>query len=446
MIDKLRAVLASKLLPGGFIRNVVTLMTGTILAQVLTIIVAPILTRIYLPADYGALALYSSIISVLAVISCGRYEIAIVIPDNEEEASSLFILSLILGVIIGLVLVVLILVCRRWIPIWFPSQISCIWLIPINVVLMSLFQTLTYWNIRSKEYRRLAKRQINQSISTATSQIFLAIFKLGERGLIFGSFIGQFIATCVLFWETGKKNWADINKNASMQNIYYVLRKYKKFPLYDSWPSLLDNLTIAMPILFFTYFYSTSESGQLALTLRILAIPATLIGASVSQVYYQKMAAAKNEDTNLSTIVEPTFIGLLGISICFCLVVVFFAPPLFPIVFGSNWVVAGKFAKILAPALALRFIVSPLSSAFAVLNRLELLAIWKVIAAICTAVALLIGTYFNNPNTSILFLMINDLLIYSLYLALIFKISNSSIIRSITYAYKEINRFVSYKG
>jgi O-antigen/teichoic acid export membrane protein len=444
MIDKLRTALAGS----SFVRNVVTLMTGTLLAQIITIIVAPILTRIYSPADYGALALYSSIISILAVISCGRYEIAIVIPDKEEEACSLFVLSLILGAIIGLVLFVVMLVCRRWIPIWFPSQISnniWIWLIPINVILMSLFQTLTYWNIRSKEYRRLAKRQVNQSISTATSQIFLAIFKLGERGLIFGNFIGQFIATSVLFWQTGKKNWADIRKEANKKSIYCVMHKFRKFPLYDSWPSLLDSLTLAMPILFFTYFYGTSESGQLALTLKILAIPSALIGASVSQVYFQKLAAAKNEGLKLSAIVEPTFIGLLGIGISFCLAVVFLAPPLFPIIFGSNWVVSGKFAKILAPALALRFIVSPLSSAFAVLNRLELIAIWKVIAATCTAAALLISTYFNNPNTSVLFLMINDLLIYSLYLALIFKISNSSIIHSITYSYKEINRFIHYK-
>lgn len=415
-------------------------MTGTILAQIITIIAAPILTRIYSPSDYGVLAFYSSIISILAVISCGRYEIAIVIPDNDEEAGSLFILSLLIGLLIVLIIFIIILFVNKWIPIWLPSKniSTWIWLVPINLVIMSLFQALSYWNIRVKEYNRLAKRKVNQSIATALMQILLSVFKLGERGLIVGALIGQSVATGLLMWQTSRTHIKDFRKKISRKKIYSVARKFRKFPLYDSWPSLLDNLTVAMPIIFFTYFYGSSVSGQLALTLNILAIPSALIGASVSQVYFQRLATSQNEGMNPSTVVEPTFIGLLGIGVCFCLLVLLLAPPLFPIVFGSSWVIAGQYARILAPAISLRFIVSPLSSVFAVLNRLELIAMWKVTSIVFTVGSLALSIKFNNPSTSLFFLMVNDLLIYSFYLTLIFKISNSSILHSVKYSYVKL--------
>ena len=179
-------------------------------------------------------------------------------------------------------------------------------------------------------------------------------------------------------------------------------------------------------------------SGQLALTLKILALPSALIGTSVAQVYFQKLAVAKNDGISFADIVQPAFIGLLGIGICFCLAVILLAPPLFPIIFGSDWAISGQYAKILAPALALRFIISPLSSAFAALNRIELAAIWRVVAAIVTTVSLFVSSYYNNPITSLMFLTISDIIIYSLYLYWIFKISNSSLKGSFLYLFNRI--------
>ena len=62
-----------KFMPSSrYARNVITLMTGTGVAQLIPIAVSPILTRIYSPADFGGLALCLALSSISAVVVSGR--------------------------------------------------------------------------------------------------------------------------------------------------------------------------------------------------------------------------------------------------------------------------------------------------------------------------------------------------------------------------------------
>ena len=67
-----------------FSKNVLTLMTGTTIAQAIPIAISPILTRIYTPEDFGVFALYLSIVSILVVFTTGQYDLAIMLPKYEK--------------------------------------------------------------------------------------------------------------------------------------------------------------------------------------------------------------------------------------------------------------------------------------------------------------------------------------------------------------------------
>ena len=69
-----------------FSKNVITLFTGTTLAQALPIAVAPILTRLYTPEDFGVFAIFFSITTLFSTIVTARYELAIVLPHEPAEA------------------------------------------------------------------------------------------------------------------------------------------------------------------------------------------------------------------------------------------------------------------------------------------------------------------------------------------------------------------------
>ena len=73
----------SSLRNSPFVKNVISLMTGTTAAQAIPILISPILTRLYKPEEFGAFALYMAIASVLSVVVSGRYELAVILPEND---------------------------------------------------------------------------------------------------------------------------------------------------------------------------------------------------------------------------------------------------------------------------------------------------------------------------------------------------------------------------
>ena len=83
MISRLKPISANS-------HNILTLMVGTTLSQAVPIAIMPILTRIYTPEDFGLYAIYGAIITILGTIASGRYELAILLPDKDEDAINIF--------------------------------------------------------------------------------------------------------------------------------------------------------------------------------------------------------------------------------------------------------------------------------------------------------------------------------------------------------------------
>jgi len=425
-MDKIRQFINNRLPDGSFARNVVTLMTGTTFAQTLTVIVTPILTRIYKPEDFGILGIYTSIMGVMAIICCGRYEQAIVLPEKDEDASNLGLLSILWTIVSAIFVLIIIIALRREIGslLKAPNIVCWLWVLPINILFIGMFQTLNYWNTRFQQYKVLAARQMTQSFTTAGTQLGLGFLKTLEAGgLIVGQLIGLIVATVYLISSVAIKDFEMIKKSLSKQKLRQVAIQYKKYPIYSMLPSVLDSLTVALPVIFFTKFFDLDITGQYSLGVRLLYLPASLIGAAVAQVYFQKLAEENIRTGNISDIVWNTCKSLFLIVWPFCLILMILGPWLFTFFFGANWMVAGQFCRILAPSIGLRFVVSPLSRVFGVVNRQEVSAFWQVLAFSTTTICLGLSLPFQNAYSSVISLMLNDLLIYSLYLFLIFRVS-----------------------
>ena len=71
--------------PSPFVSNVLKLTSGSIVAQGLGILVAPILTRLFVPEAFGVAALFASITSIIGVVACLRYELSIMLPKTNKE-------------------------------------------------------------------------------------------------------------------------------------------------------------------------------------------------------------------------------------------------------------------------------------------------------------------------------------------------------------------------
>ena len=183
-----------------FSRNVLTLMTGTTIAQAIPIAISPILTRIYTPEDFGVFALFIAITAIFSSIANGRYELAIMLPKKEEDAINIFALGFIITSAISFFLLVLVLIFQNDFVELLQNKSIGIWLyfVPITVFFTGLFNILNHFNNRKKYYKDIANATILKSIVLAIVQLLIGFMKQGVAGLISGQIISQFFANTKL--------------------------------------------------------------------------------------------------------------------------------------------------------------------------------------------------------------------------------------------------------
>ena len=362
-----------KLIPKGiFARRVATLMSGTVLAGAIAAIVVPILTRIYTPEDFGVFALYTSLLGLLSAVVCGRYELAIVLPENDKDAANLLLLSIVICFGVGALILMLVSFFR----VSFAHLLSTcelavwLWFLPLSLVASGLFKTLNFWSTRRSHFKRLAARQIAQSGITATVQIGAGTLctSVSAGGLIGGSIVGQLAAVGKLAWQIGSDEGKFIKRSLDFSNFRRVAKRYKNFPLFDIWSGLLNTASTMLPMLLLGYFFSPLIVGFFALGYQVISVPVGIVGTSIAQVFFPRANDAKRTGT-IDKLTLEIFKRLLGIGFTPILLLTIVAPDLFALIFGSRWFTAGEYLRWMSVWLLFVFISSPLSNIYSIMEK-----------------------------------------------------------------------------
>jgi O-antigen/teichoic acid export membrane protein len=423
----------------SFAANVLTLITGTAVAQGLTIVATPILVRLYTPKDFGLLALLTTIAGTVSIVASWRYETAVVLPDKDEDAVNLLILCLLLVLAMTGLSVLVVDLCHQQITslLGEPELEPWLWTVAPSLLFTGLYQALSYWSTRKQDFQVLALSRVSQFLATIASQISLSFLAAtsGAIGLISGQLFGQFIGAAVLagqIWQIDKTKFKNL---ASFKTIKNQAIKFKKFPIYTSLPSLLDSLALVMPVLFLTNVFGATITGYFALASRIINLPSSLISSSVAQAILPRLAIDKTKTGRTAPLVEKALNKLILLS-CVLFISLQFSPWIFQLFLGANWKTAGIYAKIMAAAVTIRFVVSPLSVVLIAYQKQEILAYWQLAYMVSTAAALGISILYSDPVVSLYFLVGNELILYSIYLILILRVSQANLLNSIRLANK----------
>ena len=382
---------------GSFSAHVLTLMTGTTIAQAIPIAISPILTRLYSPSDFGALALFSSVVSIVAIIATGRYELAIMLPEEDDDAFNIFALSILISSVMSMLSLLIIFVFNSEISTLLGNKDISKWLywVPFSVLLTGFYQAFNYWSSRKKQFERLAVSRISQSAFAATANLSFGYVGLGVSGLIGGSLIGQSCATGVLGWQVwrdDKSSTGSISKNSMMRNA----KRYREFPLINSLHAFSDTVQTSGIVFVISAFFGSNILGFYSLTLKVLRMPLSLIGSSVSQVFFQKASQTYNDGGDLHVLLKKTMIKLSMIALPVLVIVVFFAPEIFALCFGKTWREAGLYAQILSPWIFINFIVSPISQIPIIVNKQKSGLAIGLVYNLSLFVPLLLTSYLNR--------------------------------------------------
>jgi len=397
-----------------FTRNVLTLMTGSTIAQAIPIAISPILTRIYTPEDFGFLALYMSILGFFSTAVTGKYELAIMLPKKDSDAFSIVILSILISLFISLLSFIVIFIFNTQITnILANKEISkWLYLLPISILLTGIYQTLNYWNSRKKRFKILAMGRVLQAGISSTSNLSFGFGGLGGSGLILSGIIGQLLGTSYLFktiWNENKNTVSIFNKF----KIIVMIKKYKKFPLITLPNSLIDSFRLSGISILISNFFTTAVLGQFSLAWRMVQMPMSLIGGSISQVFFQKLSTCNKRDLN--KLIINFIIKASLVSAPLFLILYLFSPDIFQFVFGEEWKIAGEAASTMSLWLFLNFVSSPLSTIYLILNKQEIMIIFSIFYMI---IPLGIIFLFHSQN----FIDVLSYVTYSMSVLLLFII------------------------
>ncbi len=419
-------------LKSKFVSNTAILAMGTAIAQGITFIVTPILTRLYSPEQFGVLSLYMVVFSIASIGSCFSYEPSIMLPEDETEAMKLLIACLGLTIIMaGLSCIIFLLIKSKLTYFFHGADLNAMVLwIPLTFFTVGVFQSFNYWNTRNKRFMNLFASKIWQVGATAAVQAGGGIMiGAGTNILIWGQILGQFVGSFVLAYDTIKSKLKLIgNTLLKPFELTPLLRRYKNFPLYSSWGSLMNMAAFqCVPILFFNFF-GPAAAGFYFLSSRLVGIPMSLAGNAVGQVLFQRTSEEIAQGHSISKLVSKVIGHSILIWVPFFLILSLIAPTAFSIFFGAKWKIAGYYVQGFAPLFLLQLITSPVSVILLVLNKQRVVTIIQAFLLSGAVFSLVIAKHISdNPVVSITIYSIVQTLIYLAYLFTIMRYSATSV-------------------
>ena len=397
----------------------ITLMTGTTIAQAIPVLASPILTRLYSPSEFGIWTLYMTMLNVLGAAATGRYEVTVALPDKEKEAATLLCISILTAALYGIALFFPVIIWGNTIlTILNQPQLNYfLYFLPFSITIFGFYQALTFWLNRRKCFTRITQSRIAQSIGAVSVSVTLGLLGFGPDGLIFGIITGQLAALIIpVFWVWSHES--SLLKNVRNHDLISLAKRYSDWPKFSAPTAILDNASLNAPILFLSSFFNTAIVGYYSLVQRLMALPTSVIGNAFSQVFLQHLAESHNRRKAMMPLVLKSARKLPLFAVFIVIVVSAFGPAFFGLVFGPDWRVAGEYASIVAPAFAIRFVVSPLSYGITVSGRERMLALWKTIYFCSITTVLLLASSYRIKTFLIIF-TIHEIVLYILYFVFI---------------------------
>lgn len=369
----------AQLSPGRFLRQALTLAGGTALAQALTLLVAPIITRLYSPEDYGLAAIYTAMTAILATAAAGRYELSITAADNDHHAAALLYLSLFCAAAFSTILVpLLIFAAIQLFPgLLPPSAKQVLFLIILNVLLSATYLTLYYWLNRGAHYKQMAHSRIVQVSVASLVSIGLGFLNFGFLGLLIGILLGQFTAILFVLWHVRtlpSRPWLP-----NLRDLLQIAREYVGNPKYILPAHLIGTAAIQIPSLMLNSLFGPTVAGHYALAQRVVGLPTSLVAAALGDVFRQKAAKAYHETGSFRSLFLRTLLLSAGLAVLPYAALALVAPIAFPLVFSSEWKTAGLFTQILCLSGFFQFALTPVGTWAMIVRAESYILFWHIL-------------------------------------------------------------------
>lgn len=363
MLKRLKKRISSS----DFLKSLAVLMTGTIIAQSIGYLLAPVITRLYTPEEMGEFAIFQRIVVLIATLATARYELSLPLPKKDNHAFQLFRFSIKLTLITTLITIICALIYGLFNNKEFEYYLLTAGLM-VSVFALAFFNLGTNWAIRIKDFNRISLSKMSNSFSYNGFRVLFGLLNWGYLGLIISFVISLVVAAAHFTTGFFKRNRNPKGKISNLKGIV-LAKKHKNFPLASLPHALTDTLRDVLVAFIIIDFFSERVFGSFDHSYRMLRLPIMIIGVSMSQVFFNRISEYKKQGKNIMPICRKLLITLSLVSIIPFTLIFLFGGEIFSFVFGEVWQQSGRLSEIMAPWLMFNFILSPLSTIPLVLNK-----------------------------------------------------------------------------
>lgn len=409
-----------KLSNNNFLFSITTLATGSVLAQLITVLCSPILTRLFTPAEMGAYTYLLSFGTIFLGVINAKYNMAVVVEQDKRNVFALIKLSIIIGLIITILGSAIFVGYNAIFNKTF--KIDEVLFIFFLLLSYALIEVLTAYNNREKEYKIMASVSVIRSFFQNIGAVILGFFKVGKLGLIIPYVVGQYMGVGRQ-GKTLKNNIKDI-KSVTKDELKAVMVKHKRQPLFSAPAALANNFSYSSITIFLKTIFGNTFVGFYSISVTLLGMPLSLISGNVSKVFFESAVKEYNQTGEYTKSFKKVFLFQLALAIPMVLIMYFFGPPICAFVFGSEWRVAGDYIQILAPMFGIRFIVTTLSAALIIVNKQMIDLILQILFVLSSVLCFVLCYFYRFSITKYLTIItILFSIVYLVYLGVIYYYS-----------------------
>lgn len=404
-----------------FWSNVARIATGTMASQALLLLATPVLTRLYGPEEFGALATFSAAYAVVGGLLTLKYESSIILPPEPQRAVDLTSLTLATASILGALLLLGLVLCRWLLGVrieWYYL------LVPLSAVIGAIYVSAQQWSARASNYRSYARAQVlNSVVNVATSLLLpLVVVKQFTGSLVIGYMAGLVVAA--LYLGAGMLRAierAGGTYRRSVSAMFGAAREFKRFPMYVLPSYFLATLGSTAPPFVLQAWFSLREVGHYAIAARFLLIPGALIGGAISEAFRAEFVDRVRHDAEIIQFFRHTLFKLCAFAVPVFLVFFTVAPDLFTLLFGAEYRNSGMLARYLCIGVFAQFISMPFAHVFVGTGRVRLGLAVQAGVSILPLVTLLVGSIGGNLNNALVWSALTTLVTSALMIMMAYR-------------------------
>lgn len=323
------------------LKNAAKISSGTLIGQLISIAILPVITRIYGAEIMGIWTVIVSISGLMNTVTDLGLSQAMMIENPEEEIRTYNAIMTIVFLMSFAPLVIVALYCK--------VLAGYNWQLTIVVVLFSLIYALTLqinqvsytWLNKKKNYSVLMKNPILNHGSMAVFAIALGLLGFKTYGYYIGVTIGQLITLVHMSRHLPREL-----RFSSIADMKAVIRKHQVFVKYQMPTNVTIQAREQFPNLLIGVFFGNTVLGYFSISQKLLNIPVTFIGQSLGKVFYQRLAELRQKGEQVASFIYRNFMRAMKLCFLPMILLAAFGDAAIVMFFGSEYDVGGVIVRI----------------------------------------------------------------------------------------------------